>query len=202
MPKESTHNEVITVLNNLQRLTNDHIVYKTQSDGSIRFKIASLGKGNLIAGTRLIRKFNSSAKNMSINVVSFGDNRIKSSYPASSNGQGTDVKITFNPNFNPDINTQNPHTGFIQKEKRPSFVGLAHEMIHGIRSMQGKSFKYDLFGTHHFLTPDGCFTERVRINELITIGLGNYNSQGDITENAIRIEHQLNKRATYDGKIK
>ena len=37
-PKESTHNEVITVLNNLQRLTNDHIVYKTQSDGSIRWK--------------------------------------------------------------------------------------------------------------------------------------------------------------------
>mgnify|MGYP006877033954 FL=1 len=46
------------------------------------------------------------------------------------------------------------------------------------------------------------FYRRVRINELITIGLGNYNSQGDITENAIIIEHQLNKRATYDGKIK
>ena len=53
------------------------------------------------------------------------------------NGKGSNVNVHFNPESNPDIPTLNRKTGRVSNKKRPSQVGLAHEMIHGDRSMRG-----------------------------------------------------------------
>ncbi len=70
LSKGTTSEQIFIVLGNIQKITDDKVVFSTQKDGSIRIKIASLGKGNNSSGTRLIRRINSSNKTMTINVIS------------------------------------------------------------------------------------------------------------------------------------
>ena len=44
LPKGTSIKNTYTILGNLQKLSNDKLVYSTQKDGSIRIKIASLGE--------------------------------------------------------------------------------------------------------------------------------------------------------------
>lgn len=132
---QNTH----TILGNLQKLTNYKLVYSTQKDGSIRIKIASLGEGDKTAGTRLIRRLNSSDKTMTIQIVSAGsgNSEIDVNSANAINGKGTDVNVYFDPTSDPSIKTEDPKTGNVSEKKRPNQIGLAHEMIHGERSMRG-----------------------------------------------------------------
>lgn len=43
LPKGTSTKNIYLVLGNLQRLTNDRLVYSTQKNGNIRIKVASLG---------------------------------------------------------------------------------------------------------------------------------------------------------------
>ncbi len=44
LPKGTTTEQIFFVLGNIQKLTDDKVVFFTQKDGSIMIKIASLGK--------------------------------------------------------------------------------------------------------------------------------------------------------------
>ena len=198
MPANSTAEQVFSVLGNLQALTDDKLVFSTQKDGSIRIKIASLGRGSKSSGTRLIRRLNRSSKVMSIN-VGLGQNNYEEDVNSKNaiNGIGTDVMVNFDPKSNPDIGTINSKNGRIVPKKRPVFIGLVHELIHGYRSMSGSAINYANYGFIVYVDEQGNRKiQKIPKEEAATVGL-NYNTSSSITENDIRKEHGLPLRGTY-----
>ena len=199
LPKGTSQRDLHTVLGNLQRLTNDKLVYSTQKDGTIRVLIASLGTGNKTAGTRLLRRINSSKNTMTIRVTNpgYGNSEQDFSKENAINGKGTDVDVFFDPTSNPDILTVDPKTGCVSGQKRPHQVGLAHELIHGERSMRGEAIDYSEWGTYTYKDDSNqMITASVRKEEAATVGI-KYHSAKDITENQIREEQGVNKRGAY-----
>ncbi|BBH21385.1 hypothetical protein Back11_27300 [Paenibacillus baekrokdamisoli] len=107
------------------------------------------------------------------------------------------------------MQTVDPETGNVSGQKRPSYVGLAHELIHADRAMRGAQYEYKEMGTYSYQikTKTGSFLgmnyteiwrkrQTMPKEELATTGL-NYVRKGDITENAIRAEHGLPLRGAY-----
>src|SRR5690554_412943 len=199
LPKGTSTENIYLVLGNLQKLTNDRLVYSTQKDGIIRIKVASLGEGNKTAGTNLIRRLNSSNKTMTIQIGNPGSGNIEVDVNSTNaiNGKGTDVNIYFDPTSDPSIMTKDPKTGNVSGKKRPNQIGLAHEIIHGERSMRGEAIDYNEWGTQTYKDAFGkIVTEPVRKEEAATSGI-KYHTKKDITENDIREEQGQNKRGAY-----
>jgi RHS repeat-associated protein len=199
LPKGTSTKNIYLILGNLQKLTNDKLVYSTQKDGTIKIKVASLGEGNKTAGTNLIRRSNSSDKTMTIQMTSAGSGNSETDVNSANaiNGKGTDVNVYFDPTSDPSIMTEDPKTGNVSGKKRPSQVGLAHEMIHGERSMRGEAIDYDEWGTQTYKDASGkTVTEPVRKEEAATSGV-KHHTKKDITENQIRKEQGQNKRGAY-----
>ncbi|MBQ6286590.1 MAG: hypothetical protein IJK73_02910 [Bacteroidales bacterium] len=199
LPKGTSTRDTYIVLGNLQKLTNDKLVYSTQEDGAIKIKIASLGEGNKTAGTRLIRRLNSSKQIMTIQIgTSKSGNSEKDISPEKAiNGEGTDVIVFFDPSSDPEIMTVEPKSGRVMGQKRPIHIGLAHELIHGERSMRGEAINYKEWGTQTYTnTSYETVEEPVRKEEAATVGI-KYHTNKDITENQIRKEQGLNQRGAY-----
>ena len=178
--------EIFTILLNLQKLTDDKLVYKTEDDGSKHVKIASLGKGSHTYGTKLIRKLNSHKKTVTIDYKnssgSIRPQKDKDPYNGNycvainafeaENGPGSDSRITFDPDSKS------------QYGERPAYIGLAHELIHASHNADGTAYFTDTDG-------DGVTYEEER-----TVGIGH--SEGDEpTENHIRKEHGVPARPKY-----
>lgn len=120
------------------------------------------------------------------------------------NGIGADSLVTYKPNANPNIMTIDPSSGNVSPAKRPSYIGLAHELIHADRAQRGVTIDLSKKETYKYQTDvvyvkgfwyfssywDIIYaTEKVRREELATVGL-KYNSiWDDITEKDIRAEH-------------
>ena len=199
LPKGTTRQNIYLVLGNLQKLTDDRLVYSTQKDGTVRIRIASMGEGNKITGTRLIRRLNSSKHTMTIQIGSFdrGNSEIDKNSDNATNGEGTDVVVSFDPSSDPAIKTLDPETGCVMDQKRPIHIGLAHELIHGERSMRGEAINYKEMGTQTYTNSSfETVEEPVRKEEAATVGI-KYHTKKDITENQIREEQGLNKRGAY-----
>ena len=200
LPKGTNSEQIFIVLGNIQKLTDDKVVFSTQKDGSVRIKIASLGKGNKSAGTRLIRRINSSKRIMTINIISEkeeGNFETDDNPTNAINGKGSNVNVHFNPESNPDIPTLNRKTGRVSNKKRPSQVGLAHEMIHGDRSMRGVAIEYSESESYSYMNNRGQrVMETLSKEEAATVGL-NHVKKNDITENDIRKDQGLNPRGAY-----
>ena len=125
LPKGTTYKQIFIVLGNIQKLTDDKVVFSTQKDGSIRIKIASIGNGTKSAGTRLIQRINSSKRIMTINVTSktADGNSETDDNPANAiNGIGSNVNVYFDPNSNPLIPTLNAKTGRVNTPVRDNRV--------------------------------------------------------------------------------
>ena len=73
---------------------------------------------------------------------------------------------------------------------RPSWVGLAHELIHAYYNLKGKGLTSGVI-----MNVKGP----VEREEMATVGLGP-GPHRSITENKIRAEARLNPRVTYGGK--
>lgn len=95
-------------------------------------------------------------------------------------GAGSVTAITFNANM---INTPDG--------ARPSWIGLAHELIHAYYNLRGEGCPSGM--TKHNV--NGL----VEVEEMATVGLGS-GPHRPITENMIRAEHNLPIRKTYGGK--
>ena len=200
LPKGTTYEQIFIVLGNIQNLTDDKIVFSTQKDGSIRIKIAYIRNGTKTAGTRLIQRINSSKRIMTINITSKtadGNSEIDDNPTNAINGKGSNVNVYFNPNSNPQIPTLNAKTGRVNGEKRPAHVGLAHELIHGDRSMRGVAIDYSENATYTYTNSRGLrVTQSLKKEEAATIGLKHV-KKDDITENDIRKEQGLKLRGAY-----
>ncbi|MDE6522562.1 MAG: hypothetical protein K2L17_07080 [Muribaculaceae bacterium] len=201
MPKGSTTEQILTVMWNMQQITDDKLVFNTQKDGSIRIKIGSMGNGNKSTGTRLIRRLNSSAKTMTIVPTNNSNGEKRESNIDSTNGKGTNTTVLFNPDSDPDIPILDKNTGNVISGRRPSYIGLAHEMIHADRDMRGEAFYSSEEEYHSFTDKYGnCDVERIPKEEAATIGFNHIKKNG-ITENAIRKESGIPPRGTYRSYI-
>jgi hypothetical protein len=92
-------------------------------------------------------------------------------------GVGSVTAIKYNPNM---IDTPDG--------KRPSWVALAHELIHAYYNLKGKALPSGKVQNVYGL---------VEQEEMATVGLGGYGRS--VTENKIRAEAHLPTRTTYGG---
>jgi hypothetical protein len=152
---------------------------------------------SLINGTSLISYIMKSSKEMTIAVGAKGSGNKENDVNSTNavNGKGSDVKVNFDISANPSIPTKDPKTGNVSGETRPGEIGLAHEMIHGERSMEGKATDYSIQGSNTYKDASGKITTQTeRQEELETVGLkGNYK----YNENNIRNEQGLKQRGAY-----
>lgn len=143
---------------------------------------------------------NSSKRIMSINIISEkeeGNFETDDNPTNAINGKRSNVNVHFNPESNPDIPTLNRKTGRVSNKKRPSQVGLAHEMIHGDRSMRGVAIEYSESESYSYMNNRGQrVMETLSKEEAATVGL-NHVKKNDITENDIRKDQGLNPRGAY-----
>ena len=201
--------QIFTVLLDLQRLTDDKLVYQTQSDGRRMIKIAKLGKGKHAKGTQLIRNLNSSFRSVEIEYEKASLDR-KGNYTSrfrtyyedgvnlknKSNGIGVNAMINYAPSQDVKVNIfANTSKGYTISNS-PTHISLAHELIHAYQSVNGKAKAGEVRQTSYNLNGKTIPEANVPINELRTVGL-KFNDKGDITENDIRTEQGLPVRITY-----
>ena len=156
-------------------------------------------------GNKLIKRLIDSKKTVTIQIIRSEGNKCFSNNPGATNGKGSDARVVFNPSFDPDILTVDKSTTIVRKAKRPSYIGLAHELIHADHAMRGvmktgyADYKYKtgrtqkkfLFIKHWSYT----YTKQNEPKEeYATVGLA---YSGNITENMIRKERSLELRGAY-----
>ena len=201
--------QIFTVLLDLQRLTDDKLVYQTQSDGRRMIKIAKLGKGKHTKGTQLIRNLNSSFRSVeivydkaSLDRTGKYTSRFRTYYEDGvnlknrSNGIGVNALINYAPSQNVKVNIFATTPKGYAITTSPTHISLAHELIHAYQAVNGKSKTGKVRQTSYNLNGKTIPEANVPINELRTVGL-KFNDKGDITENDIRTEQGLPIRITY-----
>lgn len=155
---------------------------------------------NLTIGTSLVASIINSKRIMTIQFSEYGESKCSPKYPRDAfNGKGTDVNVFINKAQTPSIYTIDVNSGKIKKEKFfIKFIELGHELIHGIRNMNGEGESYENKETYHHVyfgpNPATVNMSNVKTEELVTTGLtGHYK----YTENKLRKEHSLNIRINY-----
>ena len=205
LPKGTSTKNIYLILGNLQKLTNDKLVYSTQKDGTIRIKVASLGDGNKTAGTNLIRRLNSSDKTLMIDIKDSqgnflyrdGNQAKATNYTNAANGVGSDAIVSFDPTSNPNIMTKDPKTGTVSGKTRPNQIGLGYELIHAEHYMDGDYSPATSTSTHTYKDASGnTVTQTYKTEELRTVGIAG-TKKDDITENQLRKEQKQNPRGAY-----
>jgi hypothetical protein len=123
-------------MGDLQKLTNQRLVFKTGSDGQGRVEYAGTpDRGAKPVGTDLVSTLISSPHNVIIQQSSDGDNSINFTNQDAAEGKvagGSGSIIQYNPkNTGSDIVNRDGTTG------RPAQVGLGHELGHAKNGVQG-----------------------------------------------------------------
>ena len=196
----ATEEERNRVLADLQKLSNHKLSFVQQDNGNWHLTEDSntrVGENNFSNGTTLISDAINNEHTASIVIEHTGGFAEKDAdNVAATNGEGSDVYIFYSVQQSPKIGVSKD--GGISYEERPSYIGLAHEMIHGVRSMNGIAVTglvpfsiYDKTG--------GKLTQPTFKEELETIGIGG-KSKYIINENLIRLEHELDTRIMHYGK--
>jgi RHS repeat-associated protein len=186
----------IVVMVNLQMLTNDILSLKKDNNGLEKVCIVKTFDGGKEYGTKLIRDLISSPRRVEIDYrnskkinVKGCDKDTNYAYPTKKyRSGGSDVRINFSNKIDITVLTFDTKNQTTQWERRPAFIGMAHELIHAIHMMDGKYYmsKKD----------SGYSADEFNVEEEnSTIGL--YFSNGYPTENDIRAEHQLHNRIAY-----
>ena len=202
--------QIFTVLLDLQRLTDDKLVYQTQSDGRRMIKIAKLGKGKHTKGTQLIRNLNSSFRSVEIEYDKASldrtgkyTSRFRTYYEDGvnlknkSNGIGVNALINYAPSQNVKTRTAASTPKGYAFRSSPTRVSLAHELIHAYHATKGDVETTTAEKPTYIINGKKVVVSgNVAHKELRTVGLG-FNHQGDITENDIRIEQGLPLRVAY-----
>ena len=188
----------MSILQVLQKLTNDNllmnrrtgVVYLSgKSRWSNRNKKLSVGTSlvrDIIANNHILKIQNSDEENKE--TPNDGtDGRIK--------GKGTDATVYFNEESGTAISVANKK-GNASPGNNVAFSALGHELIHGLRDMEGVASKNEKI-IYTFKNWRGNFVESVApIEEIITTGLPIKKSY-KYTENKIRREHGLPIRVSY-----
>lgn len=196
LSSSSTEKERTEILYHLQKLTRDKLNWKTDKDGNVTIVVTKTKGEDKNAGTRLIRRLDGYKSVVTITQGS-GGNRTDVDNPTNgSNGTGSNSTVTFNPNAAPKIGTLDENTGISRSQDRPSWIGLAHELIHADQVARGTELTRT--GTYSYRDTTGVVrTARENRYELATVGIGGLNNRMDITENDIRKEQGLRVRSEY-----
>lgn len=184
------------ILYHFGRITRDRLNWNTDASGNVALVITRVSGGAKNAGTRLIRRLNGYTSIVSITAIASGGNQASFNPTNASNGIGSDSTVSFNPNAAPQIGTLDENTGISRPQDRPSWIGLAHELIHADHVARGTR----LTGTtsYSYRDTNGVIQTAVeKRSELATVGIGGLNNTMDITENDIRREQGLRVRSAY-----
>ena len=196
------------ILGELRKITNSALAMNKNGFVTI---IQSANKNSKYKkGDKLIERVINSKYTCTIQIQTKKGNYITYDNQSAASISGSHSKIWFNPNSDPSIQTINPSDGIVAYYgSRPSYIGLAHELIHADRSMRGvripsnQRANYTYLGRYkkHIGGNKTVYSSmRIAANEkkeeLATVGI-KFNKSGDITENMIRKEHGLWLRGAY-----
>ncbi len=207
-------------LSYLQQLTDYPLNYDDNGNVTINKDISLAVRYK--NGNELIDRLINSSETVTIDVSSTESNHYVADnwYNAARKRLRSGGIITFNPFIETSYSVINPTTGFVDsKETAPSYIALAHELIHADRAMRGRTlvrskkyYKYPVSSSKYHFEGSifGIFnynldaevihrkksSVKVYKDEIATVGL-KYNKKGDITENDIRMEHGFKLRGTY-----
>ncbi len=193
-----TKEEQEMLLAMLQRLTNYKLIL--HQNGTVTHSIVKTENKNsdYQAGNTLLEQLCDQSSDTKTTTISITDQK-SITHPADENaynGVGSNAEIRFNPNENPSLITQNEISKQVQQEGRPAYIGLAHELIHGMHINSGAA-RPKTIKLQSITTINGeKYLETLPLEEAITVGLHGVTSKGP-TENKIRREHNLNTRIFY-----
>ena len=150
----------------------------------------------LPSGTELIRQLIDSRFTITIQ-YSTDVNRARALNPrAASDGRGSDGIAFFNPSgrvVRPI--TIDPSTGKAVATPRPPYIGLGHELIHGLAYVTGTLVPREIEREHTFINERGeTQTILTPVEELLTIGLIPGRA---VTDNDLRFEHGIRPRVRH-----
>ena len=195
-----TKEEQEMLLAMLQRLTNYKLIL--HQNGTVTYSIVKTENKNsdYQAGNTLLEQLCHQSSDTKTTTISITDQK-SITHPADENaynGVGSNAEIRFNPNENPSLITQNETSKQVQQERRPAYIGLAHELIHGMHINAGVAKRKSVTVTPTIQGNGQKYTyiKPIPLEDAITVGLHGFLTNGP-TENSIRKEHNLNVRLLY-----
>ena len=210
------------ILNNLQKLTNDKLVYNDKTgEVSIDKTAGKQGDKDLPNGTKLIAEIINHQRTTTIDLAS-GENvysrtDTKGEYKE---GVASNAAITFVENN--DVKIKTLKNGLLTLTDHYSHIGLGHELIHSLAMMNGNTMKgrternyfldpsdrkiIDFYNsllptlsyppTRLTISPNKYVSEYVSNEELATTGVSGFISNR-INENSLRKEQGYESRDEY-----
>ena len=200
LPSGTSRKDTYRILGSLQKLTNDKLVYFTQNDGTIKIKIQRLGKGDKTSGTSLIRKLNSDNNTVTISIGFDSDGNSNNTKAENDNnaqnGIGTNSTIMIDPDKDVSLRVDNGKGG-TQYEVAPDEIILGHELVHSLDHVEGTLDRTK--AKHTYKQLDGTTRiENQRKSEYKAVGFKGFTRKDKISENSLRKEQRLKKRASYE----
>jgi len=199
-----TEDERNKILNDLQQLTDDTLVYNSETN---QVEIGEEGSGDKTSGTQLVRDLINHDKNVTISTSDAGylageEGTIESDSPDSanaSNGVGVNSEVTVG-KYERKFLTQDESNDKVNLETIPSHIALGHELIHANAIMDGNSSERNV--NYYYNDGKGTVRDRASLEELRTIGISGYpRLRGNYpTENQLRRENGFNLRISYGTK--
>ena len=183
----------------LQTLTNYQLSFKQESNGNWTLDMnneKSYGDFDLATGNGLIKDLIESDKTAYIAISSNGGFGAEDANSfLAQNGIGSDVYVTYSKSADYLVGVVDAWRN-LSYQKRPSYIGLGHELIHAHRSMYGvaKTIQKKVSNVY------GNAIESIPEEEGETIGIGINVTPYKYTENKLRKEHGLRQRVLYKGK--
>jgi len=174
-------------LKKMQRLTNDQLTADSKTGlVSISQKGGANSKKNLSYGTNLVENVINTKKTITVTERVSGNVTTGNSSPDASNGNGADSHIYLD---NGSI------TGGLDEKgsrSRSEFIGLGHELIHGLRIAQGKINDFSLKGI--LVDPDGEAQEGETLKVSKTAPITIEENRARREENKLRKENKITLR--------
>jgi RHS repeat-associated protein len=185
-----SYKEVQQIANNMQKLTDDKIMFVKRDNGKYQAVIESTAQSlKYPSGTKLVRKLIASKKVGNINITNSSNTAEPTNEKkAMKAGVGSGGSINFNPNTKFIYVTDPKSNNKVQLEC-PAYLALAHEMVHALHFFKGNMSSTKLTAAEPNLKNSTSLVE-----ELKTVGLY---PTSDPTENSIREEHHIKQRNSY-----
>jgi RHS repeat-associated protein len=204
----NTEQQKQSIINNLQKLTNDKLTF-SKTTGKVSIKSRESGKK--VTGTEMIRELVSHDKTVTIN---YGVENMPGSYEEAksgqevnaSNGVGADSEVTLG--VNPKVLVKD-EKGSTLVETMPSEIALGHELSHSLPTMDGfsvnRSKQYINYLNNRYGKKE---TEKQAIEEYYATGISGFTRPSKArrqtypSENTLRKENNYKIRISYgNGKL-
>ena len=194
-----TWEQRMLILRQMQKLTNDKLGMKRNTGEIIIMNRGTKNQNrNLKIGSSLISSVISNEHTTTIGLTTNSSHAHRIYRLDAINGKGTDTQIWYNIEEKPFVLTKDEGTGKIYKEAIPSQIVLGHELIHGLRNMNGTGRHWNIRKEYKYTdTQGGVWRDTKKLEELETVGIISDERNKEYTENNLRKEQHLNIRIEY-----